>query len=142
MPEQPIQFFTEDSSFVLKDKSKIRLWLSGTAKYEKYKISELNYIFCSDRYLKKINKHYLNHDYFTDIITFPSSEAGDKNIRGDIFISIERVKENAGVYGVSFVDELHRVMVHGLLHLCGYKDKTTREISKMRSKEDFFLKKF
>ena len=141
MPDQSINFFSEDISFNLKDKTVLRNWLIKAAHNEKHKVSELNYVFCSDAYLKKINKQFLNHNYFTDIITFPSSEPGDKNISGDIFISIDRVKENAGIYEVNFKDELHRVMIHGLLHLCGYGDKSEAEIKKMRAKEDFYLKK-
>ena len=136
-----INFFSENIPFTLTNKTLIRSWLLKCAKSEKQTISELNYIFCSDNYLKKINKQFLNHNYFTDIITFPTSPAGEKNISGDIFISIDRVRENAKTYGVRINEELNRVMVHGLLHLCGYKDKTSAEENKMREKENFYLEK-
>ncbi|HMT27674.1 MAG TPA: rRNA maturation RNase YbeY [Bacteroidia bacterium] len=136
-----INFFSENIPFTLTNKTLIRSWLLKCAKSEKQTISELNYIFCSDNYLKKINKQFLNHNYFTDIITFPTSPAGEKNISGDIFISIDRVRENAKTYGVRINKELNRVMVHGLLHLCGYKDKTSAEENKMREKENFYLEK-
>lgn len=130
-----IFFFTESINFTLKNKKHLRSWLIKCAANEKQNISELNYIFCSDNYLRKINKQFLNHDYFTDIITFPTSTPGDKNISGDIFISIDRVRDNAKSYGVRINEELHRVMVHGLLHLCGYGDKTAAEVKVMRGKE-------
>ncbi len=120
-----INFFSENIPFTLSKKTLIRSWLLKCAKSEKQTISELNYIFCSDNYLKKINKQFLNHNYFTDVITFPTSTPNDKTISGDIFISIDRVRDNAKTYGVKINDELHRVMVHGLLHLCGYGDKTS-----------------
>ncbi len=141
MPESPINFFSEDVTFILKNKTLLRSWLVKCAFSEKRKIDALNYIFCSDKYLKKINKQSLNHDYFTDIITFSTSEPGDKTISGDIYISIDRVKENATTYGVRINEELHRVMAHGLLHLCGYGDKSEKEQELMRKKEDGCLKK-
>lgn len=108
---------------------------------EKKSVGELNYIFCSDKYLRKINKQYLTHDYFTDIITFPSTTAGEKYIGGDIFISIDRVRDNAKTFNVTVNEELYRVMAHGLLHLCGYNDKTEKERKVMRKKESICLKK-
>ena len=140
MPESPIKFFNEDVSYVLRNKTQLRTWLVKCVLKKKKNAGSLNYIFCSDRFLKKMNKQFLNHDYHTDIITFPTSEPGDKNINGDIYISIDRIKDNAAQYGVSVFDELHRVMVHGLLHLCGYGDKTDREKSTMRKQEDECLK--
>ncbi len=134
-----INFFTESTIFTLKNKTHLRSWLLKCAKSEKQTISELNYIFCSDNYLKKINKQFLNHNYFTDVITFPTSLPGDKAISGDIFISIDRVRDNAKTYGVRVNDELHRVMVHGLLHLCGYGDKTSSQEKTMRGKENYYL---
>ena len=134
-----INFFTESITFTLKNKTLLRSWLLKCAKSEKQTISELNYIFCSDNYLKKINKQFLNHNYFTDVITFPTSTPGDKTISGDIFISIDRVRDNAKTYGVRVNDELHRVMVHGLLHLFGYKDKSNAEEKKIREKENYYL---
>jgi rRNA maturation RNase YbeY len=133
-----IAFFQEDSTYQLKSKLKIKDWLIRLAKKEGYTISELNYIFCSDEYLLNINKEYLDHNYYTDIITFDNSE-GNHQIEGDIFISIDRVKENAVENQVSTTEELHRVLAHGLLHLMGYKDKTILETQTMRSKEDWAL---
>ena len=139
MPGTTINFFTENISYVLRDKSGVRKWLDRCARKEKKKIGTLNYIFCSDRYLRKINKQHLNHDYNTDIITFPDNSAGDKSISGEMYISIDRVKVNAAEYGVSVKNELHRVMVHGLLHLCGYDDKTSKGRMEMRKREDTCL---
>ena len=101
---------------------------------------EISVIFCSDDYLLEINKQYLNHDYYTDIITFDYEEE-DNIISGDLFISIDRIKENAGNFGVNFIIELYRVVFHGVLHLIGYKDKTDEEQMEMTSKEDFYLNK-
>ncbi len=135
MTDFEINFFSENIKFRLADKTLHRLWILKCAHAEKKNIQTLNYIFCSDVHLKKINRQYLNHNYFTDIITFPASAVNEKNISGDIFISIERIKENAKIFDVAFTDELKRVMAHGLLHLCGYRDKTEKEISIMRKKE-------
>lgn len=104
---------------------------------EKKNIEEVNIIFCSDDYLLEMNKKYLNHDYYTDIITFDNSEG--ENISGDLFISIDRIRENAGAYGVSFENELQRVIIHGVLHLVGYKDHSPKEKETMRNKENFYL---
>lgn len=130
-----IRYFTEDISFSLPQKQRTRTWLKGLAEREGYKIGELNYIFCSDEHLLGVNREYLDHDYYTDIITFDNSEAED-TIEGDIFISIDRVHDNARTLGVSEEQELRRVMAHGLLHLCGYGDKTDEEAVIMRRKED------
>jgi len=132
-----ITFQNEDIVFVLKEKRKHKKWLSKIALKEKFEIFELNYIFCSDEHLHKINLEYLNHDTYTDIITFDNSEdKKSKKIEGDIFISIERVRENAKSYKTVFPDELNRVMAHGLLHLMGYKDKSSKDSVLMRSKEE------
>ena len=110
-------FFTEDINFVLRDKTAIRNWLEQCARKEKKKTGTLNYIFCSDRYLRNINKKFLNHDYNTDIVTFPDNSEDGKTIGGEMYISIDRVKVNAKEYGVSPRTELCRVIVHGFLHL-------------------------
>jgi len=138
LKEESIFFFKEDTSYQLKQRAEIRLWLQSIARKEKYTIAELNYIFCSDEYLLQVNKDYLNHDYYTDIITFDNSEK-KSSIEGDIFISIDRVRENSSIQKTSLKDELHRVMAHGLLHLTGYKDKTSAEKEIMRKKEDASL---
>ncbi len=135
-----IQFCTEDITFSLKEKLKHKAWLSEVAKQEGKKILELTYVFCSDEYLLQINQEYLNHDTLTDIVTFDNSE-DPKKIEGDIFISIERVKENGDKLGTSET-ELERVMVHGLLHLLGYKDKKKEDKALMTEKEDFYIKQY
>ena len=133
-----IFFHTEEIDFQLKKKKKVRNWLTELAKTEDKIIEELNYIFCSDEYLLEVNKEHLDHDYFTDVITFDYCE--NNVISGDIFISIDRVKENAKSFGKSFKNELRRVMAHGLLHLMGYKDKNEADETEMRKMEDFALK--
>jgi rRNA maturation RNase YbeY len=132
-----INFFTEDIKYILRDKIAIRKWLIDVASNEGCKIEEVNIIFCSDAYLSEYNKRYLKHTSLTDIITFDSSEG--KMISGDIFISIERVCENAIKFKVAENQELKRVMIHGILHLCGYKDKTASDRKKMREKEDKYM---
>ena len=135
-----IQFCSEDITFSLKEKLKHKAWLNEVAKQEGKKILELSYVFCSDDYLLQINKEYLNHDTLTDIVTFDNSE-DPKKIEGDIFISIDRVKENGKKLGTSET-ELERVMVHGLLHLLGYKDKKKEDKALMTEKEDFYIKQY
>lgn len=136
----PIYFHSENISFVLKQKTLTRVWLLNTIKKENKQLGEVNYIFCDDQHLLHINQTYLKHNTLTDIVTFDYSE---KNIlSGDIFISIERVKENAKKFNVSFESELRRVMVHGLLHLAGYKDKTKEHKTIMTRKEDHCLALF
>lgn len=115
-------------------------WLQKVASDENATIQNLTYIFCSDEYLLNMNIKYLAHDYYTDIITFPYQEG--KVIEADLYISVDRVAENAGEFRVDFRNELNRVMVHGLLHLLGYKDKTTEDVTIMRSKEDYYLTSF
>jgi rRNA maturation RNase YbeY len=134
-----IQFFQENISFKLKNATKIKQWIKSVVEKENQKLLELNFIFCDDEYLHKINVEYLQHDTYTDIITFDNSEHIGK-IEGDIFISIERVKENADNLKITFEQELHRVMIHGVLHLLGYKDKTKAEKQAMRAKEDEALR--
>ncbi len=136
-----VSFFDEDSGFDLKQKLKYKKWLKNIAEQERFKIGELNYIFCSDEYLHKINVEYLNHDTYTDIITFDNSE-DEQMIEGDIFISIDRVKENAQKEKVTFDHELLRVLSHGLLHLMGYKDKKKSEAEIMRSMENSSIASF
>lgn len=133
-----ILFFQEETNYQPEDPDKIRAWLKRVLKNEDRQQGEINIIFCSDRYLSQLNFKYLNQDTLTDIITFDHS--GSKNIiSGDLFISIDRVTENASEMGVKRDDELHRVIVHGLLHLLGYDDKSSSERSAMREKEDAYL---
>ncbi|MFD1166030.1 rRNA maturation RNase YbeY [Sphingobacterium daejeonense] len=139
MALKDIQFFSEDIDFTVKDKQKIRTWIGETIKAEGFKrVGELSFVFCSDAYLLEINRQYLNHDTFTDIVTFDSSEDEDV-IAGDIFISVERIRENASKFSVSEKDELNRVIIHGVLHLCGYYDKKKEEKALMTEKEDYYL---
>ena len=140
MKKLPINFFEEDTTYALKQKNLVRNWINTTIEEEKHQLQELNFIFCSDTYLLSINQQYLNHDTFTDIITFDNSE--EKGIiYGDIFISIDRIKENAKTFKVAVSDELHRVIIHGTLHLLGYPDKKKEEKAKMTEMEDFYLAK-
>jgi len=133
-----IYFYSEDIRYPTRNKTKIKTWLQQVAKAEKKKIFHLNIIYCSDLYLLQLNKTYLNHHTLTDVITFEYTEE-QNNLEGDIFISIERVKYNADELNISTSLELCRVMVHGLLHLMGYEDKTPSQKDKMRKKEDSYL---
>ncbi|MCX7744947.1 MAG: rRNA maturation RNase YbeY [Flavobacteriales bacterium] len=122
----------------VRGKKNIYSWLNNVATNEKKTIQSLTIILCSDEYLLSMNRKHLNHDYYTDVITFDLSDTSTY-IVGEIYISVDRVKENAASLKQKFVDELHRVMVHGLLHLCGYMDKSSAQIKQMRNKEDFYL---
>lgn len=133
--EENINFFAEQTDFALVNEEKARNWLQLVAQKANYTINGLNYIFCNDAYLHQINVEYLDHDTYTDIITFDNSEE-EQLVEGDIFISIERIHENAASYQVPFQTELHRVMAHGLLHLIGFGDKTAAEKLEMRTQED------
>tara|TARA_R110002049_G_scaffold216691_1_gene388142 strand:- start:289 stop:726 length:438 start_codon:yes stop_codon:yes gene_type:complete len=121
----------------IKLSSYLKSWLTDSASKESKQIGAINFIFCNDSYLLKVNQDYLNHDTFTDIITFDYCE-GDV-LNSDIFISLERVAENANDLSIKFIDELERVCIHGILHLCGYPDKKEEEALIMRQKEDFYL---
>jgi rRNA maturation RNase YbeY len=136
-----ISFYSEKEGFKVKEVLKKKKWLKKLAENEGFKISELSYIFMDDEALLRINIEYLQHDTYTDIITFDNSEKKGK-IEGDIFISVDRVNENATKFKVDFETELRRVLAHGLLHLCGYKDKKKDEETLMRAKEDFYLNKW
>ncbi|MCX2573755.1 rRNA maturation RNase YbeY [Pedobacter sandarakinus] len=133
-----ISFFSESIKYSLPQKLKVKKWISASVKKEGFELEELNFIFCSDEYLLGINQKYLNHDTYTDIITFDNSEI-EKQIMGDIFISIERVIENAKTYKTSDFDEVCRIMMHGTLHLLGYKDKGKTAKTLMTQKEDEHL---
>jgi rRNA maturation RNase YbeY len=129
--------FNYETDFELPYEQEYSLWVSKVIKSEGFKEGEINYIFCDDAYLLDINQKYLNHDTLTDIISF--DYAVGKELHGDIYISVERVKENAKDFEVDFKEELKRVMVHGVLHYCGYKDKTDEDKKLMRSKEDSYM---
>ena len=133
-----IQFFFQKPVTSLKQRTKLKRFLAGIFKKEKHELESLTYIFCSDEELLKINRDFLQHDYYTDIITFNLAVPGNP-IAGEIYISIDRVKDNAAKENTTLKEELHRVIFHGALHLCGYKDKTKRDILAMRAAEDRFL---
>lgn len=126
--------FNSETSFTLKNQKKLVKWIGDVISSEGFQDGEINYIFCDDSYLNKINQEFLNHDTFTDIISFDYTLG--KEVGGDIFISIERVLENAEKFNEEFETELHRVMIHGILHFMGYKDKTKKDKTLMRTKED------
>jgi rRNA maturation RNase YbeY len=132
-----VNFFNEETNFDFTDFEFLKDWISKVVINENSIIAEINYIFCSDKYLLELNKKHLNHNYFTDVITFNYSEGSE--ISADIFISLDRVKENAEKYSVSFQNELSRVALHGVLHLLKYDDKTDEEKEIMTQKEDFYL---
>ena len=135
--ETNIWFHCEEVNYRIRHKKAIRNWLIATANKEGSQVGALNFIYCSDSYLLEMNQQYLDHDTFTDVITFDYTDQGV--VSGDIFISLDRIIENAKSNKVSLQKELHRVMVHGLLHLLGYKDKTKAQKNTMRSKEDYYL---
>lgn len=135
-----ISFNNQDISLLLKNKSSLKVFLASIFKEEGYEFKNVAYIFCSDAFLLTLNQQYLNHDTLTDIITFSLSET-HLPIISEIYISIERVRENAKDLNVSFENELHRVMIHGILHLCGYSDHTKELKARMRALEDHYLSK-
>ncbi|MES2519515.1 MAG: rRNA maturation RNase YbeY [Bacteroidota bacterium] len=136
-----IIFFNEDVNLKLQGKNNFKAWLKKVAEKEGFKIKDLNYIFCTDEYLHKINLEYLDHDTYTDIVTFDNSEDED-TIEGDIFISIERVKENSQTLNTVFEEELKRVIVHGILHLFGYDDHSPEDKAEMRRLETEYISLF
>lgn len=143
MKETEINIFTQGIKFKIKNEEKFRDWIIGTIVNEGKIAGAINFIFCNDSYLLKINKKYLQHDFYTDIVTFDNSDK-ENEISGDIFISYERVVENAEKLSKSLEDETSRVSIHGILHLIGYKDIESEEIKEMRNKENQYIsqKKF
>lgn len=133
-----IHFFSENVPFVLKGKRKVRAWIVSALLQEQKHAGVINFIFCDDAYLLPINQSYLRHDTFTDIISFDYSDHQSR-VQGDIFISIERARENARIFKVKVSDEIHRLMIHGVLHLGGYLDETPGEKAVMSQKEDYYL---
>lgn len=136
-----ITFRYADRTLSLTQKTLIRSFIGTVFKKEKKALAGINYVFCSDEYLLGINRSFLNHDYYTDIITFGLSEPGQA-VEAEIYISVDRVKDNAQQLGISFREEMLRVIFHGALHLCGYRDKKKSEISMMRDKENTYLRLF
>ena len=138
---QKVQFYFLDSQPALKERTQLKLFIEKLFIREKKTLSNLSYIFCSDEHLLTINKDFLRHDFYTDIITFDLSSSKTE-IEGEIYVSVDRVKDNAKQFDVSFKEELHRVIFHGALHLCGYKDKKKAEEQQMRSAENKYLKRY
>lgn len=132
-----ISYYFEDTDFVFREKNLNGRWLRMVAESEVRRLGNVSIIFCSDNYILDVNQRYLGHDYFTDIITFDYCE-GDR-LSGDLFISVDSVRENTLEYGTEFKDELNRVIVHGILHLIGYDDHTEDEVKTMREKENYYL---
>lgn len=133
----PVKFFNEEIKFNLKNKTLIKDWIKNTIISENRNTGLINYIFTSESEILRINTEYLNHKYYTDIITFNYCE--ENTINGDIYICTETVKNNSALFNVTFIEELHRVMIHGILHLIGYDDKNEDETEVMREKENFYL---
>lgn len=133
-------FFFEHKKFNLEKRGELKVFIESLFKREKKTLSSINYIFCSDKKLLEINRKFLNHDCYTDIITFDLSESD--STQAEIYISVDRVKDNTKSLGISFKSELHRVIFHGALHLCGYKDKTKDQKAEMRVKEEYFLSQY
>lgn len=130
-------YYNYETKFNLENETKVSEWITNAINSEGYELEEISYIFCDDDYLLEKNIKYLNHDTLTDIISFDYTIG--KQISGDIFISIERIKENCNEFNTEFIDELHRVIIHGVLHFCNFKDKTKEEKQTMRTKEDYYL---
>ncbi len=133
-----IHFFNEDLPLPKLKKRLTANWLKEVILFEGKRVGEVSFIFCSDSYLLDVNNKFLDHDYYTDVITFDYVEGNV--ISGDIFISLDRISENSNSLNISFLDELNRIMVHGVLHLLGYKDKSKKDKSLMTEREDFFIK--
>lgn len=139
MKDLLVQFYKADKAFPFSNRTALKLFISHLFERECIKLYELRYIFCSDEYLLDINRQFLNHDYYTDIISFDLSESA-RFVEGEIYISVDRVKENAKQARVSYQEEMLRVLFHGALHLCGYKDKKKSDIKLMRQKEEEYIR--
>ena len=136
-----VRYYTEECRYRLPDKRRTTAWLRAVAEAEGYTLGDVNYIFCSAERLVAMNREFLGHDYYTDVITFDYSDRrGTKIVAGDVFIDVETVADNAREYGYTRLEEMRRVVVHGVLHLCGQKDKTPRANAQMHRKEDKYLK--
>lgn len=139
--DKTIKFFFLSNTITLKDRKKLKYFLIKLLRSEGKKSSSINFIFCSDKYLLDINRRYLNHDYYTDIITFDLS-SGSKSVEAEIYISTDRIRDNANNLSTTIKEEVLRVMFHGLLHICGYGDKSKKEKALMREKENYYIEKF
>jgi probable rRNA maturation factor len=138
---QKVQFYFLDRKTALKERTRLKFFIEKIFAQEKKKLGNLSYIFCSDEHLLRINKDFLNHDFYTDVITFDLSSSKTET-EAEVYLSVDRIKDNAKQLGVSFKEELHRVIFHGALHLCGYKDKKKADILLMRQKEEDYLKSY
>ena len=136
---QKIHFYFHNKKITIKERKRLKLFIKKLFIKEKKKLGQLSYIFCSDKYLLGINVEFLEHNFYTDVISFDLASPLEK-IEGEVYISVDRIKDNAKLMGIKLNEELHRVIFHGALHLCGYKDKRKEEIIKMRSKEEKYLK--
>ena len=134
-----VRYYNDSTTYRLREKRKVAAWLKLVAEQEGYTLGDVTYIFCSSEVHRKMNIDFIGHDYFTDIITFDYSELDEGVVSGDIFIDVETVADNARIYGVTARQEMLRVIVHGVLHLCGQKDKTPRAEKQMHKKEDKYL---
>jgi rRNA maturation RNase YbeY len=138
---QKINFQKADSALTLTSKTELKAFIESLFKKEKTALATINYIFCSDKYLLSINQQFLKHDYYTDIITFGLHDKGTPVV-AEVYISTDRVKDNAATHGVTYTNEMLRVLFHGALHLCGYKDKSKADILTIRAKEDAYLRRY
>lgn len=136
-----IRYYTDDTNYRFKQRRIISSWLREVTRSEGYELADVSIIFCSGRRLREMNVEFLQHDYFTDIITFDDSDLDSGYISGELYIDVDTVVDNAGIYSVSPLREMHRVVVHGVLHLCGQGDKSDCDAKVMRSKEDIYLSK-
>ena len=134
-----VRYYNDSTTYRLREKRKVAAWLKMVAEQEGYTLGDVTYIFCSSEVHRKMNIDYIGHDYFTDIITFDYSELEEGVVSGDIFIDVETVADNARIYGVTARQEMLRVVVHGVLHLCGQKDKEPEDEKEMHHKEDKYL---
>lgn len=138
---QLVSFHSADKQLTLKNKTRLKEFIVSIFDHESKPLKKLDYVFCSDEYLLQMNNDFLQHDYYTDIITFPLSDK-HQPIVGEIYVSLDRVKDNASQLNASVLDETLRVLFHGALHLCGFGDKSAKEIKTMREKEDFYINLF
>lgn len=141
LPTSIVYFFYQNVKLRIENRTGLKLYIESIFKKEKRKLGSINFIFCTDKALLQINKQFLKHDFYTDIITFDLSDKPG-TIDAEIYISVDRVRENAKAHQTSFKEELHRVIFHGVLHLCGYGDKTAKQSLEMRGREDGYLKKY
>jgi len=141
LPAKKIHFYFSDHSFVLKDRTKLKFFIEKSCRREKQKVQALTFVFCNNKKIRQLNKEFLNHNYNTDILTFPHSQKNSPLV-ADIFISLEQVLQNAKAFNVTIRNEIHRVIFHGVLHLCGYRDKTVAQVLEMKAMENKWLNEY